>query len=103
MMDSIDARGSCIIIGGGLAGLTAALALAPKPAILLSKSPLGSDASSSLAQGGIAASLGPDDSVELHLADTLKAGDGLCDEAAARAILAAAPAAIEELMRQGVA
>ena len=103
MMDAIDARGSCIIIGGGLAGLAAALALAPMPVILLNKAALGPGASSSLAQGGIAASLGPDDSIELHLADTLKAGDGLCDEATAHAILAAAPAAIEELIRQGVA
>lgn len=103
MMDAIDARESCIIIGGGLAGLTAALALSPKPVILLSKAPLGLEASSSAAQGGIAASLGPDDSTELHLADTLKAGGGLCDEAAAHAILGAAPAAIEELVRRGVA
>jgi L-aspartate oxidase len=102
MMDAVDARGSCIIIGGGLAGLAAALALSPMPIILLNKAALGSGASSSLAQGGVAASLGLDDSIELHLADTLKAGDGLCDEAAALAILAAAPAAIEELIRDGV-
>src|SRR5207248_2816934 len=82
--------------------LTAALSLAPEPVILLSKAPLGLEASSSLAQGGIAASLGPDDDLELHLADTLKAGDGLCDESVARAILAAAPGAIEDLIRRGV-
>jgi L-aspartate oxidase len=103
MMDAIDARGACMIIGGGLAGLTAALALSPKPVILLNKAALGSEAASPAAQGGIAASLGSDDNVDLHLADTLKAGDGLCDEANARAILAAAPAAIEELIRRGVA
>src|ERR1700752_3349191 len=103
MMDAVDARGSCIIIGGGLAGLAAALALSPLPIIFLNKAALGSGASSSLVQGGVAASLGLDDSIELHLADTLKAGDGLCDEAAARAILAAAPAAIENLIRRGVA
>ncbi len=54
-----------------------------------------------LAQGGVAASLGPDDDLALHLADTLEAGDGLCDAAVARAILAAAPAAIEDLVRLG--
>jgi L-aspartate oxidase len=101
-MDVFDARGSAIIIGGGLAGLTAALSLAPKPVILLTKAPLGLEASSSLAQGGIAASLGPDDDLALHLADTLVAGDGLCDELAARTILALAPDAIEELIRRGV-
>jgi L-aspartate oxidase len=65
--------------------------LAPRPVILLSKAPLGFESSSVLAQGGIAASLGPDDDFSLHLADTLKAGDGLCDESVARAILAARP------------
>ncbi|MGI8570396.1 MAG: L-aspartate oxidase [Methylocella sp.] len=101
-MDVIGTSGACIIVGGGLAGLTAALALAPRPVILLTKAPLGIESSSVLAQGGIAASLGPDDDFSLHLADTLKAGDGLCDESAARAILKAAPAAIDELIRRGV-
>ena len=97
----MDATGACIIIGGGLAGLSTALALAPMPVLLLSKAPLGFEASSVLAQGGLAASLGTDDNLALHLADTLKAGDGLCDGAVARAILAAAPAAIENLIRLG--
>jgi L-aspartate oxidase len=101
-IDARDAGGACIIIGGGLAGLTAALALAPEPVILFSKAPLGTEASSVLAQGGIAAALGPDDDLALHLADTLAAGDGLCDEFAAQKILAAAPAAIESLVRLGV-
>ena len=101
-MDSVGAREACVIVGGGLAGLTAALSLAPKPVILLTKAPLGSEAASSLAQGGIAASLGPGDDLELHLADTLKAGDGLCDETAARAILGSAAAGIETLIRRGV-
>jgi L-aspartate oxidase len=97
----IGAVGACVVIGGGLAGLSAALALAPMPVIVLSKAPLGFEASSMWAQGGFAASLGPDDSVDQHLADTLKAGDGLCDPDVARAILAAAPAAIEKLIRLG--
>jgi L-aspartate oxidase len=97
----MDAAGSCLVIGGGLAGLSAALALAPMAVIVLSKAPLGFEASSALAQGGLAASLGADDDVALHLADTLQAGDGLCDPAVAQAILAAAPAAIENLVRLG--
>jgi L-aspartate oxidase len=101
-MDVVDATETCIIVGGGLAGLTVALTLAPEPVILLSKSPLGFESSSILAQGGIAASLWPDDDLSLHLADTLKAGDGLCDESVSRAILKAAPAAIDELIRRGV-
>ena len=73
-----------VVIGGGLAGLMTALALAPRPVLLLSSAPLGLETSSILAQGGIAASIGPDDNASLHLADTLAAGDGLCDEARCR-------------------
>jgi L-aspartate oxidase len=98
-----DTNGAAVIIGGGIAGLMTALALAPQPVTLLTKAPLGFEASSVLAQGGIAASIGADDDVSLHLADTLAAGDGLCDDDVAAAILAAAPAAIEELVRLGVA
>ncbi|WP_374307932.1 L-aspartate oxidase [Methylocella sp.] len=99
--NAMDATGACIIIGAGLAGLSTALALAPAPVVLLSKEALGAQASSVLAQGGVAASVGPDDDVELHLSDTLKAGDGLVDAEAARKILSAAPAAIERLARLG--
>jgi L-aspartate oxidase len=98
-----DTDGAPVIIGGGLAGLMTALALAPQPVVLVTKAPLGFEASSALAQGGIAASLGTDDDASLHLADTLAAGDGLCDQAVASAILASAPAAIEQLVRLGVA
>jgi len=70
-----------LIIGGGFAGLMTALRLAPMPAVVLAKAPLGAEASSGWAQGGIAAAIGPDDDPELHLADTLAAGDGLCDVA----------------------
>lgn len=97
-----DTDGAPVIIGGGLAGLMTALALAPRPVTLLTKAPLGLESSSVLAQGGIAASIGTDDDASLHLADTLVAGDGLCDEAVAAAILAAAPGAIEQLVRLGV-
>ncbi|MGX5806342.1 FAD-binding protein, partial [Bradyrhizobium sp. Arg314] len=75
--------------------------LAPQPVVLLSRAPLGTDASSTLAQGGLAASLGEDDSPDLHLADTLVAGDGLCDEAMARRVVEAVPEAIDPLIRLG--
>ncbi len=93
--------GRPVIIGGGVAGLMTALALAPEPVLLLSKAPIGREASSVWAQGGLAASLGPDDSVDLHVADTLAAGDGLCDPHVVRDILAAAPQVIEMLTRHG--
>ncbi|NGO55649.1 L-aspartate oxidase [Allomesorhizobium camelthorni] len=102
---SADVRsfsGRPIIIGGGIAGLMTALHLAPEPVLILSRTPLGSDASSAWAQGGLAASLGVDDDPVLHLADTLAAGDGLCDAEVATRILHAAPNAIETLATLGV-
>ncbi|TGP50726.1 L-aspartate oxidase [bacterium M00.F.Ca.ET.230.01.1.1] len=98
-----DLHGRPVIIGGGIAGLMTALHLAPEPVVLISKTALGDEASSMLAQGGIAASLGSDDSPDLHLADTLAAGDGLCDEKAVRRVVEAAPQAIEHLARLGAA
>lgn len=62
-----------------MAGLTAALEAAPCRVSLLTKGPLGSSGATPLAQGGVAAALGPDDSPYLHAADTLAAGLGLSD------------------------
>ncbi len=90
-----------VVIGAGLAGLMCALYLAPRPVIVLAKAPLGADAASDRAQGGLAAALGEDDGPELHATDTIAAGDGLCDAAAVARITAAAPAAIDELIRRG--
>ncbi|RWX68248.1 L-aspartate oxidase [Mesorhizobium sp. M2A.F.Ca.ET.039.01.1.1] len=101
-MTTDDLHGRPVIIGGGIAGLMTALHLAPEPVVLISKATLGDETSSTLAQGGIAASLGSDDSPDLHLADTLAAGDALCDEATARRVVEAAPRAIEHLERLGV-
>ncbi|WP_192247861.1 L-aspartate oxidase [Mesorhizobium caraganae] len=94
--------GRPIIIGGGIAGLLTALHLAPEPVLILSRTPLGSEASSAWAQGGLAGSLGDDDDPVLHLADTLAAGDGLCDAEIATRILHTAPNAIEALATLGV-
>lgn len=91
-----------VIIGGGIAGLLIALHLAPEPVVLLSRAPLGTEASSAWAQGGLAAAMGDDDDPSLHLADTVAAGDGLCDRAMASRILHAAPGAIDELNAFGV-
>lgn len=101
-LDLHDLGGRPVIIGGGVAGLMTALHLAPEPTVLLTKAPLGSDSSTVLAQGGLAASLGADDCLNLHLADTLAAGDGLCDETAARRIVEAAPRVIDGLEGLGV-
>ncbi len=97
-----ELRGRPVIVGAGVAGLMTAL-LAPEPVVLVSRGPLGDCSSSILAQGGLAASLGADDSPELHCADTLAAGGGLCDERAVRRMVEAAPEAIDRLARLGVA
>ncbi len=90
-----------VIIGAGLAGLMAALEMAPMPVLVLSAAPLGQDAASAWAQGGLAAAIGADDSVDLHIADTLAAGDGLCDARVVRAVLREAPNLVDTLGNMG--
>ncbi|MDP3527241.1 MAG: FAD-dependent oxidoreductase, partial [Hoeflea sp.] len=70
-----------VIIGGGLAGLFCALKLAPKAVTVLAAAPIGRGASSAWAQAGIAAAVGPGDTIESHVNDTIIAGDGIVDEA----------------------
>jgi L-aspartate oxidase len=102
-MNTSKLAGCPVIIGGGAAGLMTALHMAPEPVVVLSKSPLGAEASSLWAQGGLAAAMGEDDAPALHLADTITAGAGLCNEAVASRMVNAAPAAVENLVRLGVA
>ncbi len=92
-----------LVIGSGVAGLFAALRIAASgPVLLLTKGPL-EESSTGLAQGGIAAAVGPDDTPDLHAADTLTAGDGLCDEAAVHVLTAEGPARLRELVELGAA
>ena len=101
-LDIHDLAGRPVVVGGGIAGLMTALMLAPMPVLLLAAGSLGGSSSSELAQGGMTAAIGADDSPELHLADTLAAGDGHCDGGMARCIVEAAPAAVERLALLGV-
>ena len=90
------------IVGSGLAGLTVALHLAEsRKVVLISKREL-RDGATNWAQGGIAAVLDSKDSTDQHVADTLVAGAGLCDEGATRFIVERGRAAIEWLIAQGV-
>lgn len=90
-----------VIIGGGIAGLSVALSLPPRLRVaLVSKSALG-ESNTRYAQGGLAAAIGLDDSPELHLRDTLTAGAGLVDEAAARTLVSEAPEAVAWLIGLG--
>ncbi len=98
--DVIDS-GGVLIVGAGLAGLFAALKM-KGPVTVLAAASLGSGASSTWAQGGIAAALGPDDSPELHARDTEAAGAGTVDPKTARLITSEAAARIDDLARLGV-
>ena len=91
-----------IVVGSGIAGSLVALSAAGTgPVVLITKETLG-DGSTRRAQGGIAAAIDEHDSVEAHLADTLAAGAGLCDAAAAEVICREGPGQVAELIARGV-
>lgn len=91
-----------LIIGSGLAGLTLALKLATKKNVCLVSKRKINDSSSNWAQGGIAAVLTDDDSIEAHIQDTLIAGAGLCDQEVTRQVASHARQTVEWLIAQGV-
>src|SRR3989442_14464426 len=90
-----------LVIGAGVAGLRAAIELAPAGRVLVLVKREVADSSTQLAQGGIAAALSDEDEISLHLQDTLNAGDGLCNPEAARVLVQDAPQRIEELIQWG--
>lgn len=90
-----------LICGAGIAGLWAALKLAPRRVILLTGAPLGEGAASGWAQGGVAAALAADDTPVLHTNDTITAGAGLVETEAARALAEGAAAEVAELAALG--
>jgi len=90
-----------VIVGGGIAGLCAALAAPEGSRIVVIDKGEARAGSSPLAQGGIAAAVGPEDSPDLHATDTIKAGAGICDEQTVRDICAEGPRAIAWLQELG--
>ena len=90
-----------VVIGSGIAGLTAALQARRVGSVMVVTKDLLSAGSTQWAQGGIAAALGPEDTPDQHLHDTLVAGAGLCDEAAVRALVTEGPDAVRELIALG--
>jgi L-aspartate oxidase len=87
-----------LVLGGGIAGLTAAIAAARRWRVgLLTKGGF-DDTTTFLAQGGIAAALGESDSPELHFQDTVRAGAGLCDEEAVEVLVREGPDRVRELI-----
>ena len=100
MTESLDFDG-VLVLGAGMAGLSAALAAGPRRVLLVSPTPLGEGCASAWAQGGVAAALGLDDAPALHAADTVAAGAGLVDHRAALELTAAGPAAVRALAALG--
>ncbi|GII97704.1 L-aspartate oxidase [Sediminihabitans luteus] len=91
-----------IVVGSGIAGLTAALELRTRvPRVLLVTKGQLLSGSTVWAQGGIAAALDPDDSPAAHLADTLAAGGGVCDPEAVEVLVTEGPARVRELVARG--
>ncbi len=92
-----------VVVGGGAAGLWAALSAAEGDGrvCLISRTPLAQSASF-WAQGGLAAALEPGDSPAQHAADTIAAGRGLCRPAAVQVLVEEAPEAVRDLQRRGV-
>jgi L-aspartate oxidase len=93
-----------VVVGSGVAGVTTVLAIRralPAARILLATKTVLDDGSTRWAQGGIAAALGPGDSPEDHLRDTLTAGAGICDDRAVRALVTDGPDAVRRLMELG--
>jgi len=90
-----------LVLGGGVAGLRAALAVDPRLSVtIVTKDDL-LTSSSQWAQGGIAGVVDPEDRFDNHVADTLSAGGGLCHEAVVDAVVREAPAHIAELIGWG--
>ena len=91
-----------LIIGGGAAGLSAALYLAPHARVTVLCKGAADTGSSHWAQGGVAAVMDPDDSIEAHTEDTLNAGAGLCDREVVEFTVSRSAAAIRRLQSHGV-
>jgi L-aspartate oxidase len=100
-MKSVPGETDFVVVGAGIAGLRAAIELAQAGRVLVLAKREVTESATQYAQGGIAAALSDEDEIGLHLQDTLNAGDGLCNEAAARVLVEEGPERIEELIDWG--
>ena len=90
-----------LVIGGGIAGLSAVIRLAERGRVLCVTKESLAESNTSYAQGGIAVAMGGEADVALHLSDTLGAGDGLVDRAAAETLVSEGPLRVQELLEWG--
>jgi len=100
-MKALPSETDFIVVGAGIAGLRASVELASAGRVLCLAKREVTESNTQYAQGGIAVALSDEDEVRLHLEDTLKAGDGLCNEEAARVLVEEGPPRIEELIEWG--
>jgi L-aspartate oxidase len=99
----VDLRADFLVIGSGIAGLRAAIALAEAGEVIVLTKADPRESNTGYAQGGIAAAIGPDDSPELHAQDTMAAGDGLCNPDAVDVLVREGPKYVRELIEWGAA
>jgi L-aspartate oxidase len=90
-----------LVVGGGIAGLRAAVGLAEAGSVLVVTKESLAESNTAYAQGGIAVAMGGDEDVALHLADTIAAGDGLVNAQAAAMLVEQGPKRVEELLQWG--
>jgi len=95
-------RTDFLVIGSGIAGLSLALKLSSLGEVLIVTKKRAPEGATALAQGGIACVISEDDSFELHIEDTLRAGDGLCRRETVELVVRQAPERIRELVELGV-
>ncbi len=90
-----------LIIGGGVAGLRAAIELAQNGEVLVVTKDAPTESSSEYAQGGVAVALSDEDEISIHFEDTIRAGDGLCLRQAVGTLVEEGPTRIRELILWG--
>ena len=96
-MDRVD----FLVVGGGIAGLSAAIRLAEAGTVLVVTKEELAESNTAYAQGGIAVAMGGDEDVRLHLEDTIAAGDGLVNREAAQVLVEQGPLRVQELLEWG--
>src|SRR3984957_19833714 len=92
-----------LVIGAGIAGLSAAIRLAAVGTVLVVTKEELAESNTAYAQGGIAVAMGGEEDVALHLEDTMAAGDGLVNREAAAVLVSQGPKRVEELLEGGTA
>lgn len=102
-MATVPQETDFIVVGAGVAGLRAAIGLAGAGRVLVLTKQEITESATQYAQGGVAVVLSDEDEIELHLQDTIDAGDGLVNEAAAKVLVEEGPDRIQELLDWGTA